>query len=127
MRTITIPRSFSLYIADLDTQLRILNSADGVVIHASRDNVSESRKICLIRYLAAEGWIPGRYEWFSEAAQLSPGLAWIVSGLPEQPKDASPWRQTWRSRRNLCFGLLALLWMTAVMVAGHFTSNSHGL
>jgi hypothetical protein len=80
MRTqIPVAETCELYIAALDNHFLIENNAGGVVVHASRDNVSERRKAALIRYFATEGYIPDRYEWFSEPqAEGFFGVRWVV-------------------------------------------------
>jgi hypothetical protein len=59
MRTqIAVPERFELHIPDLDNHVRSENSASGVLISATRDNLSDQRKTFFIRPLAAEGYIP---------------------------------------------------------------------
>ena len=80
MRTqIPVPESFKLYVPDLDNHILVENHGDRVVIHASRDNVSERRKTSFIRHLATEGYIPDRYEWFcNPRADDFFGVRWVV-------------------------------------------------
>jgi hypothetical protein len=60
------PERFELYISDLDNHILVENHGGPVLIHASRNNVSERRKASFVRYLAREGYIPDQYEWFCE-------------------------------------------------------------
>ena len=73
------PERSELYVARPDNLVLIENRPDQVVIRAARDNFSDSRKSAFVHYLAAEGYIPERFEWFSipdEAA--ASGLSWTI-------------------------------------------------
>jgi hypothetical protein len=71
--------SYDFYLADLDNLIRVENRPDGVLIRASRDNVSERRKSFFIHELAAEGYIPDCYQWLCNAADdAGRGARWIV-------------------------------------------------
>jgi hypothetical protein len=48
-----------------------------VLIRAAQDNFSPRRKAFLIRQLAAEGYIPDRFEGFTEDAPVG-GLIWVI-------------------------------------------------
>jgi hypothetical protein len=48
-----------------------------VLMRAAQDNFSARRKAFLIRQLAAESYIPDRYEEFSEDAPIE-GLTWMI-------------------------------------------------
>ena len=48
-----------------------------VLIRAAQNNFSERRKAFLIRQLAAEGYIPDRYETFTEEVPVV-GLTWVI-------------------------------------------------
>jgi len=81
MKTHTIdPESFEFYFPDRDTLISVENRTDGVVIHATRDTFSEERKVCFIRELAAEGFIPDDYQWINERSSFSAHSAvrWLV-------------------------------------------------
>jgi hypothetical protein len=98
-----------LCIARPQNRLRIEAHAGNVVIHAGLNNFSPQEKSLLIRYLAAEGFIPQRYEWDAdpETAHLT-GLTWLVdSSLTTQPK---PHRKRLGQITQVILGaLLALL------------------
>jgi hypothetical protein len=58
--------------------LLIENQGDKVIIRAARDNLSPGAKVCFVRYLAAEGYIPGKYQWLVDnGAQFNSGLSWL--------------------------------------------------
>jgi hypothetical protein len=70
---------FEFYFSDLDTLLQVEESDGTVVVRATRDTVSERRKQCFIRELAAEGFIPDSYRWFLLASSESfRGVRWVV-------------------------------------------------
>jgi hypothetical protein len=65
-----------LCIAHPQNRLRIETQAGGIVIHSARGDFSPREKSLCIRYLAAEGFIPERYEWFADPEFC--GLTWLV-------------------------------------------------
>jgi len=98
-------------------QNRILIETHGgsIVIHAARDNFSAREKCFFVRYLAAEGFIPARYEWFSDpqTAQLS-GLIWLVDS--SWTADSEPQRKAFRQIvRVILWGFL--LWLALMTFA----------
>lgn len=80
MRTLAnSPRQHEFYFPDFDNLILVENRTDGVVIHATRDNFSEPRKTFFIRELAAEGFIPDSYEWFSSSEPGAfRGVRWVI-------------------------------------------------
>jgi hypothetical protein len=107
------PKQFELYIPDLDNLVLVENNDDGVVIRAARDNFSERRKSFFIHRLAAEGYIPDVYQWFSNpTADGLHGVKWVIDyswlRLPEACLR--------RSRRFMIRLLAAscLLWLIAM-------------
>jgi hypothetical protein len=73
-----LAREFQFYFSDLDNIILVESGEDeSVVVRASKNNVSEGRKISFIRKLAAEGFIPDQYQWFSGAADGSNGMLWL--------------------------------------------------
>ena len=129
MRTqIAVRDRFELYIRDLDNHVLVENSADGVVIIATRDNLSDKRKALFVRHLAAEGYIPDRYEWFSEpAADGFFGVKWLARASADENE---PWLRSIRkhcTRRNALYGCLFMVWLLFLVWAVHHTHSSHGL
>jgi hypothetical protein len=55
----------------------IEHHGDRVLFRAAHDNFAQRRKAFLIRQLAAEGYIPDRYERLTEEA-WHPSLVWVV-------------------------------------------------
>jgi hypothetical protein len=106
------PESFRLYIPDLDNHVLIENSAEGVVIRATRDNMSERRKATFIRHLAAQGYIPERYRWFSEPAEDGcVGVRWMAGDSWDEEKLQFPSLRNLCTRRNALYGFLFLIWL----------------
>jgi hypothetical protein len=62
-----------------DCVLRVENHELGIRIRATRGSFSARDKDFFVRYLAAEGFIPDRYRWFSHGCDepLS-GIEWCV-------------------------------------------------
>ncbi len=55
----------------------IENQRKTVLVRAAHNNFSERRKAFLIRQLAAEGYIPDRYEYFTEEEPIA-GVTWVI-------------------------------------------------
>ncbi|HLX70005.1 MAG TPA: hypothetical protein VKV04_10300 [Verrucomicrobiae bacterium] len=106
-----LAKEFEFYIADLDNMLLVQCGEDGsLTVRCTRDNLSRRRKVFFIRELAAEGFIPEEYQWFSETAIDSSRVQWF--------KDWS-WVKVPETitGRSIKFILLAcVLWMAAVRV-----------
>lgn len=104
------PHCYDFYFPDVDTLVRVESSPEEVVIRASRNTFTEQRKRSFIHELAAEGFIPECYEWFSLAGTgLSRGASWLVdiSWL-----CADPAAQACARRLMLrLFAAAALLWL----------------
>ena len=73
----TFYASFELSTHNPSNLVVVEQHGDSVVVRAAHDNFSERRKAFLIRQLAAEGYIPDRYESFTEDAPVS-GLIWVL-------------------------------------------------
>jgi hypothetical protein len=109
---LTVPGHVELYIPDLDNHVVIENEAGGVVIQASRDNFPANRKVSFIRRLAAEGYIPDRYEWFCEPAEDGLcGVKWIAQ--PDAPIGQTVLQGLRKlcTRRNAVYGSLFIVWL----------------
>ena len=71
--------SFEFYFPELDTLVQVEEADGDVTIRATRDTFSERRKCYFIRELAAEGFIPDSYQWFSLAHSESVrGVRWLI-------------------------------------------------
>jgi len=117
-----------LYIPDLDNDVVIENGVTGVVIRTTRDNFPERRKRAFIRHLAAEGYIPDYYEWFSEPAEEGFfGVKWIACGCTNRRATISRFLRRHCTRRNAFYGSLFLLWLLCCVWAARHTSHGLGL
>jgi hypothetical protein len=74
------PRCAEFCFPHLDTRVRVEVSDEFVTIRATRDSFSPRRKDFFIRELAAEGFIPDRFQWSSPEDAGSPigRLRWRV-------------------------------------------------
>jgi hypothetical protein len=123
---VAIPGRFAFYVSDLDNHVLIENNPDGVVISATRDNFSDKRKSFFIRYLALEGYIPDRYQWFSEPSEDgSCGVRWNAS-VSHEEKDAGFYSlRKLCTRRNALYGCIFIVWLLCFVWGVRHTS--HGL
>jgi hypothetical protein len=74
-------RTFEFCFRELDyTLVRVEESAGNVTIRATADTFSNDRKVSFIRELAAEGFIPDNYRWFSLTGPetYTRGVCWLV-------------------------------------------------
>ena len=77
--TLATPQVFEFYFPDVDTLVQVREADGAVEIRATRNTFSERRKTAFIRELAAEGFIPDNYQWFSSGSQLSfLSVRWLV-------------------------------------------------
>ena len=113
MRTeIALPKKFEIYLLDLDNHVLIENGPSGVVISTTRDNISDSRKSLLIHQLAAEGFIPDRYEWFSEPAEDGLlGVKWTAISPSRATKAEGHTLRKLCTWRNVRYGCLFIIWL----------------
>ncbi|HWD93420.1 MAG TPA: hypothetical protein VG938_13845 [Verrucomicrobiae bacterium] len=73
-----LARDFQFYFSDLDNIVLVeCREDESVIIRATKNNVSDQRKTSFIRKLAAEGFIPDQYQWFSGSTGGSDGVLWI--------------------------------------------------
>ncbi len=73
-----LAREFQFYFPDLDNIILVeCHEDESVTIRASKNNVPVERKIFFIRKLAAEGFIPDNFQWFSGSPDGSNGILWI--------------------------------------------------
>ncbi len=109
------PCFYEFYFPDVDTHVQVESSSAAVIIRATRNTFSESRKRRFIHELAAEGFIPDDFDWLSLAdSELSRGVHWRldISWLQINPE------MTARTRRFM-MRLLAgagLLWLAMMGV-----------
>src|SRR2546430_2744327 len=88
-----LPRESTLTIHVPENLLLIQNLAGRVTIRAARNNLSVRRKLCLIRYLAAEGYIPSRFERICERRPNGiAAIRWVIDPSCFKPA-LTPWEQ----------------------------------
>lgn len=83
-----LAKDFQFYFSDLDNIVLVeCHEDETVTVRATKNNCSQERKISFIRKLAAEGFLPDNYQWFSGETDGSNGLRWIkdLSWLKVQP------------------------------------------
>ena len=82
-------QEWEFYLPEHDNHILVETEAEMVLIRASRDNLSGRAKAFFIHHLAAEGYIPSRFEWYPEGGDL-PGVKWVVdrSWIKLDPKIA---------------------------------------
>jgi hypothetical protein len=72
-----LAKDFQFYFPELDNIVLVeCHEDETVTIRASKNNVPEERKIIFIRKLAAEGFIPDNYQWFSGSTDGFNGVLW---------------------------------------------------
>ena len=110
---ITLPARFELSHRCPDNLILVENYFNEVIIRAARDNFSERRKLLFIRHLAAEGYIPARYQRlgaFGETVQ--DGLTWVIDRTWLGRSETMRWEA-----KRFMYGLLisgALLWLVLI-------------
>ena len=114
-------KDFQFYLPDLDNIVLVeCHEDETVTVRASKNNVPDQRKISFIRKLAAEGFIPDHYQWFSGSAEGSNGVRWIKDySWLKTHKVVS--RESKRVMGRLLLGACAL-WlamMRVLMVSNH--------
>ena len=75
------PGQIELYHRVLDNLVQVRNCGSSVVVRLTRDNFSASAKAFFIRHLAIEGFIPDRYQWYSESSDCAAlEVKWVIDG-----------------------------------------------
>src|SRR5258708_203567 len=79
MKTVAAPKQFEFNSQYPENYILVENRDDGVVIRAARKNFSDQRKSAFIKELAAEGFIPDHFQWFSDPDTSNyMGVRWII-------------------------------------------------
>lgn len=95
-----------------ENHLVIENYPERVTIRAAQNNFSRQQKISLIRYLAAEGYIPLHYQWFADSeSKFHSRIEWINDAC--LPVAQKPPLQA--LRRIVCLILCASFFWLALM------------
>jgi hypothetical protein len=125
---IALLKKFEIYLPDLDNLVLVENTPDGVVISATRDNVPDIRKGFFIRRLAAEGYIPDQYEWFSEPAEDGfLRVQWIVDAASNGNQADLRSLRKLCTKRNAFYGCLFIAWLLFVIWSARHISHGLGL
>jgi hypothetical protein len=114
-----LARDFQFYFPDLDNIILVESHEDeSVTIRATKDNCPEGRKLFFIQKLAAEGFIPDQYQWFSRSTDGSTGVLWIkdYSWLTRRPV-AAPQTRRFMSKLLCVAGILWIAMMRVVLVS----------
>lgn len=110
------PNRTEFHVRSPDNIIVVENRGDRVFIEALEDNYSTRRKLFFVRHLAAEGYIPIRFERIGFAdIEDSPDLLWTVGQTPCR-KRLAPSRASDRLMFRL-FGLSLLLWIILTALA----------
>jgi hypothetical protein len=114
-----LAREFQFYFSDLDNIVLVESHEDqNVTIRVTKNNVPEQRKIAFIRQLAAEGFIPGHYEWFSGPTDGSNGVLWMKDLSWVQKTTVALSKKSDRfMKRLLVFACVSWLAMMRVLLA----------
>jgi hypothetical protein len=112
MRTdVAFPERIELSILRPENRLVLENHPDHVVIRAPQRSISPSQKSFLIRYLAAEGYIPERYQWFDDSEpEFRSGLKWLVDNSRSRVRPLAGRHVLPQNIRGFVYTVLA--WLT---------------
>ncbi|MDB6068466.1 MAG: hypothetical protein JWR26_4674 [Pedosphaera sp.] len=79
MKAVKSPKQYEFSSQQPENYILVESCEDGVVIRAARKNFSNERKSMFIRELAAEGFIPDQFQWFSDPDTSGyMGITWII-------------------------------------------------
>jgi len=95
--------------------LLVEQNESGVLIRAAWDNFSDRRKAFFIKEIAAEGFIPDRYQWFSNFEENSyNGVRWVIdrSWLKVHPESVV------KARKFMFWMLLMTGFLWLLMMVG---------
>jgi len=112
---VIFPEQRKLSSANPENLLVIENRPDNVIIRAARNNFSPQQKAYFIRYLAAEGYIPDHFQWFTDPEmEFHRGIDWIVDR--SAAVDEGPPRRALRQIVR-CIFYAALAWLALMSFA----------
>jgi len=118
--TPTQPRIYEFCFLNLDyTLVQVVVTHDEVTIRATADLFTPERKLCFIRELASEGFIPDDYHWFPLAGveSYSRGVRWIVDSSWLKLDEALEARTGRWMRRYIA--PMTLVWLLMIFVFNH--------
>jgi hypothetical protein len=108
-----VPKQARLLTRDPENSILVENFAGYVTIRAARDNFCARRKAFFIRHLAAEGYIPDRFERLGEPGSALRDIRWIIDPAQRASRDSVK-RETDRFMVRSLAGIF-VLWL-ALMV-----------
>ena len=117
-----LAREFQFYFSDLDNIVLVESHADeSVTIRVTKNNVSDQRKNFFIRRLAAEGFIPEYYEWFSGPTDGSGNVLWMkdLSWVEKTTVAVKKNSNRFMTRLLIVSGLVWLAMMRVLLVSNH--------
>jgi hypothetical protein len=118
--TLTSPLCYEFGFPQLDTSVLVEVAGDDVVVRASRDSFSPTRRAAFVHELAAEGFIPEEHLWFDSTAPGGfHGVRWLVDPTwLEVPVAATRIARRFMLRLFAGTGLLWVALMAAVVLRG---------
>jgi hypothetical protein len=79
MKTAFTSPKYEFYHNEPYNLILVEQNENGVIIRAAWDNFSDRRKAFFIKEIAAEGFIPDRYQWFSNFEENGyTGIRWVI-------------------------------------------------
>jgi hypothetical protein len=99
-----------------DCVLRVENHETGIRIRATRDVFSARDKEFFVRHLAAEGFIPDHYRWFSgDGDEALSGIEWYVEDcLIKNDSEAVVPRRRANAFMIRLLVCVSILWMVEI-------------
>jgi hypothetical protein len=111
----SFPRRVKFHQKNPENFILVENDRNKARIRAAFDNFTEARKIYFIKELAAEGFIPDHYQWFSDPnADGYFGIPWIIDDSWLEVDRAGTQRTEMLCRRMLF--LACLLWVVLMVL-----------
>jgi hypothetical protein len=102
--------------------LLVEQNENGVLIRAAWDNFSDRRKAFFIKEIAAEGFIPDRYQWFSNFDENNyTGIRWVIdrSWVTVQPEAVR------KARKFMMWMLVAAGFLWLLLMVGLALPTKH--
>ena len=113
----------------LDTEVQVEVSAGEVVIRSNRDSFSADRKSFFIHELAAEGFIPDAFLWYSPQG-VRPGghsVTWTVDPTLIAGSEATASRSRLLYLQALSYSALAMALFLGLLFTGNLGNVRVGL
>ena len=109
------PQTFEFVHRHPDCVLKVENHETGVRICATRPGFSARDKEFFVRHLAAEGFIPYRYRWFSgDGDETASGLDWCVEDCSIDNSEAPVPRRRANGFMIRLLVCVSILWLVEI-------------